>query len=141
MRLPLILAVSLAATAAAQRDTLAGPGVSIELARYRAATVSDVRYDLQFDLMKTDTAFGRVTIRWKRTGSGDAIIDFRSRRRAVVVNGTVPPPASFNGSHFVIPASLLVEGENRAEFLFETPIAASGASIIKSHDPDGSDYL
>ena len=141
MRLPLILAVSLAATAAAQRDTLAGRGVSIELARHRAATVSDVRYDLSLDLTKSDTAFGRLTMRWKRAGSGDGFIDFRSRLRAAVVNGTAMPPTAFNGSHLVIPASLLVDGENKAEFVFETPIAASGASIIKSHDPDGSDYL
>jgi aminopeptidase N len=137
----MILAVSFAATAAAQRDTLAGRGVSIELARYRAATVSDVRYDLEFDLMKPDRAFGRLTMRWMRSGSGPAIIDFRGSRGGIVVNGKGPAPSVFNGSHFVIPASLLVEGENKAEFTFTTPIAASGASIIKSHDPDGSDYL
>src|SRR4051812_43228121 len=61
-------------------DTLAGPGVSIELARIRAASVRDVRYDLSFDITPLDSAFGRVTVAWTRTGGGDAFIDFRGRR-------------------------------------------------------------
>ena len=138
----LVIVVGLAANAGAQRDTLAGPGVSIELARLRAATVHDVRYDLNLDLAWTDSARGRVAIQWRRSGSGDAFIDFRGRRLGeATVNGRILPRSAFNGAHVVIPAPLLVDGENIATFNFVTDIAPSGASIIRSHDPDGSDYL
>jgi aminopeptidase N len=129
-------------TAAAQRDSLTGPGVSIELARYRAASVSDVRYDLALDLATLDSASGTVTIRWKRSGAGDALIDFRGRRLgAITVNGKPLAPTAFNGAHIVIPAAMLTAGENTAALAFTTDIAPTGASIIRSHDPDGSDYL
>ena len=32
-------------------------------------------------------------------------------------------------------------GDNEATFTFVSDIAPTGASIIRSHDPDGSDYL
>src|SRR6185295_11159845 len=136
------LVAAVVQSAVAQRDTLAGPGVSIELARYRAATVQDVRYDLNFDLAWADSARGRVAIRWRRRGNGDAFIDFRGRRLGeATVNGKILPRATFNGAHVVIPKALLADGENIATFNFVTDIAPSGASIIRSHDPDGSDYL
>jgi aminopeptidase N len=139
----LALAASAVTTAGAQTPrTLTGPGVSIELARLRAASVSDVRYDLKLDLNTPDSAAGVVTIRWKRTGTGDAVIDFRGRRLASVsVNGAGVGLEHFNGAHVVLPATTLVTGENAARFEFITDIAPSGASIIRSHDPDGSDYL
>jgi aminopeptidase N len=134
--------VSVAPAAAAQRDTLTGPGVSIQLARYRAASVRDVRYDLNLDIVTLDSARGSVTVRWQRAGTGDAIIDFRGHRLgAMTVNGKPVGAAAFNGAHVTLPASLLVSGENEARFDFTTDIAPSGASIIRSHDPDGSDYL
>jgi aminopeptidase N len=130
------------AVARAQSANLTGPGVSLELARLRAETVHDVRYDLQLDLTALDSARGTVTIRWRRAGTGDAIVDFRGRRlNAITVNGTSLPLAAANGAHVVLPASSLVPDENAATFEFVTDIAPSGASIIRSHDPDGSDYL
>src|SRR4051812_36366696 len=104
-----------ASAASAQRDTLVGPGVSAELARYRAATVSDVRYDLHLDVAKLDTAYGRVTISWIRQGSDDAIVDFRGRSlQLITVNGKRLPMTAFNGAHIRIPAAALVSGENSA---------------------------
>jgi aminopeptidase N len=116
--------------------------VSIELARYRAATVSDVRYELDLDVSALDSARGNVRVTWRRTGGGDAIFDFRGRRLGEVrVNGELLSPSAFNGSHVVIPAANLRADLNTASFAFVTDIAPSGASIIRSHDPDGSDYL
>src|SRR6185436_15712545 len=101
-----------------------------------------VRYDLSLDLATLDSARGSVTIRWKRAGSGDGIVDFRGRRLgAMMVNGKPLPASAFNGSHLIIPASMLVTDENSATLAFTTDIAPTGASIIRSHDPDGSDYL
>jgi len=125
-----------------QAQTLTGPGVSIELAQHRARTVHDVRYDLARDGTAPDSAIGRVTVRWSRSDSGDAIIDFRSRRlTGVTANGAPIPQPDFNRAHIVLPAAALKAGDNEATFTFVSDIAPSGASIIKSHDPDGSDYL
>lgn len=125
-----------------QAQTLTGPGVSIELARHRAATVHDVRYDLFLDVTAIDSAIGRVTVRWSRSGTGDAVIDFRGRRlTSIVSNGESIPLTAFNRAHVVLPAAALKPGDNEATLTFVSDIAPTGASIIRSHDPDGSDYL
>jgi aminopeptidase N len=104
----LLLLAGLGIPAAAQRDSLAGPGVSIELARHRAATVSKVRYDLSLSLLQADSAHGGVVISWTRTGPGDAVIDFRGRRLGEVrVNGTPLPASAFNGAHIIVPEAML----------------------------------
>jgi aminopeptidase N len=130
------------ALAPAQTAALTGPGVSLELAQHRARTIHDVRYELSLDVTPLDSAKGVVTIRWRRSGDGDAIVDFRGRRLgSITLNGAAVPLGAFNGSHVILPAAGLVAGENVARLEFVTDIAPSGASIIRSHDPDGSDYL
>jgi aminopeptidase N len=125
-----------------QPQTLTGAGVSIELAQHRARTVREVRYDLALDVTPLDSAIGRVTIRWRRTGPGDAIVDFRGRRlTGITANGSPISLSAFNGAHIVLPAASLTRDENEATFTFVSDIAPSGASIIRTHDPDGSDYL
>ena len=125
-----------------QAQTLTGPGISIELARHRARTVHDVRYDLALDVTAPDSALGRVAVRWTRSDSGDVILDFRGRRLiGMTTNGTDIPVGAFNGAHISIPANALKSGDNIATFMFVSDIAPAGASIIRSHDPDGSDYL
>ena len=139
----LLLPLTLAA------QSLTGKGVSVELAQRRARTIKDVRYDLSLDITAPDSAVGTVTARWSRSDPGDAIFDFRGRRlTSITVNPTVSdfkglsvPLSAYNGAHIVVPASVLHQGDNIATFTFATDIAPSGASIIKSHDPDGSDYL
>ena len=119
-------------------------GVSHELATWRAKTVSDVRYDLSLDVTALDSALGHVAIRFKRTGADDAVIDYRGRRLMhAIANGTLMQSSGtgFNGNHLRIPAGALKPGENVVELDFVSDIAPSGASIIRTHDPDGSDYL
>lgn len=146
MRRMLACLALFASSAAAQAtsDTLMGTGVSIELARLRARTINDVRYDLRLDLTRyaTDTAAGSVIVTWKRTGTDDAVIDFRGPDvSSIVVNDSIVSRSAYNGAHIRIPASLLRTGDNMARIAFKTMISPSGASIIRSHDPDGSDYL
>ncbi len=127
----------------APAESLLVPGVSLALARYRAATVHDVRYDLSLGLTGRDSATGRVTVRFRRSGTGEAILDFRGRRlvRALANGRPLPAGAARNG-HLLVPARLLGEGENVLELEFVADIAPSGASIIRTHDPtDGTDYL
>jgi aminopeptidase N len=119
------------------------PGISRALALHRAATIRDVRYDLTLDVSALDSAVGQATVRFERTDSGDAIIDFRGRRlsRALANGKPLPADAARNG-HLLVPAQLLGVGENVLALDFVADIAPSGASIIRAHDPtDGSDYL
>jgi aminopeptidase N len=119
------------------------PGIAKTLARHRAAAIHDVSYDLTLDVTALDSAVGRVTVRFRRSDSGDAIIDFRGRRlTSSVANGQDIPASAATNGHIRIPARLLKPGENALDFAFVADIAPSAASIIRSHDPtDGSDYL
>jgi aminopeptidase N len=135
-----VRAVVAQAPAAAALD---GRGVSIELARDRARDISGVRYQLTLDITNPDRAKGQVQVLFSRSQRGDVILDFRGRGVSrISVNTSEVPTAAFNGHHIRLPASLLRMGENAVEVSFESDIAPSGASIIRSRDAsDGSDYL
>lgn len=135
----------LGAIAGAQQpvDSLLGPGVSRRLAVFRAATVSDVRYDLSLDITQADSAPGHVAITFLRSGDDDVVVDFRGRRLATVTVNEAPlPTPDYNGHHLRIPGASLRAGQNTVRIAFVTAIAASGASIIRARDAvDGSTYL
>jgi len=135
----LLLAASLVTQAT---DSLMGPGVSQALARYRAEQLSDVRYGLALDLADRDTARGVVTVTFNRRGDGDVILDFRGHALTdVIVNGTRSHP-EFNGAHIRIPAYQVVAGTNRLVIRFKSPIAPTGAGVIRFTDEtDKGDYF
>jgi len=137
-----VLALLLVATVPVHADSLTTPGISHQLATYRAERVADVRYDLALDVTRRDTAVGHVVIRFTRTKPGDAILDFRGYAMgAPIVNGRATSLKG-DGAHLRIPAALLASGENTIVADFRSPIAAAGASIIRYHDStDGADYL
>jgi aminopeptidase N len=144
--LALLLALPAAVAIATPRpatDSLTGPGVSQALARWRAARVRDVHYDLALDVTSRDSARGRVTVRWTRTGDGDAILDWRGPSlRAATANGRPVRGLVANGAHVRVPASALVRGANAVAFEFTARIAPAGASIIRFDDrTDGATYL
>ncbi len=119
-------------------------GISLDLARVRAAQISGLRYDLSFNLTAADTAAGAVVIRFDRAGdSGDLVLDFRGPTLAdLTVNGRPLPAAGRVDGHLILPAALLKTGANIVSARFATPIAASGAAIIRYHDDkDGQAYL
>src|SRR5690606_16653145 len=68
MRRPLVLAAVLVLSSLADaqqaRDSLGGPGISLALATHRAARIKDVRYDLVLDVTGSDSAVGRVAVRF-----------------------------------------------------------------------------
>lgn len=79
-------------------DSLMGPGVSLELARYRAEQVANVRYELAVDITRRDTVIGHVRLNFNRKRDGDVILDFRGHwLRDVVVNGAPAANPEFNG--------------------------------------------
>src|SRR4051794_37396993 len=102
----MIVALAASALVAIQgTDSLLTRGVSHELARYRAAHIRDVHYDLTLDVTRRDTAYGSVRVSFTRRNGGDAILDFRgydlSRLR---VNGAVFGKIDYNGAHLRIGA-------------------------------------
>ncbi|HTC24443.1 MAG TPA: M1 family aminopeptidase, partial [Gemmatimonadales bacterium] len=142
----LLVAIPPLLSSPAPRDARADPpthGVSRRLAEWRSRTIRDVRYDLALDVTALDSAVGQVTVRFRRVGAGDAILDFRGRRlTAGRVNGRPLPDRAADGAHIRVPAALLQPGENALTFGFVADIAPTGASIIRAHDQvDGGDYL
>jgi aminopeptidase N len=141
---PLVLvAAALLGAAGAPADSLMGPGVAQSLARARAATLADVRYDLRLDVTARDSAVGHVRISFTRSGGDDLVVDFRGRSLgAVRVNGRELPRGGyeFNGAHLRVPAASLRAGANEVELPFVAVIAPAGASVIRYHDTsDGAD--
>jgi aminopeptidase N len=123
-------------------DSLMGPGVSQALARYRAERISNVGYVLTLDLNDRDTLRGSVTVVFTSRGSEDVILDFRGHALTLaIVNGTRSHP-EWNRAHIRIPAREVKAGENRLILGFKSPIAASGAPVIRFTDEtDRSNYF
>jgi aminopeptidase N len=139
----LLLASALVQGGSDSTSTLPEPGISLALARARAATISDVRYHLALDITARDSAVGRVEIRFHRSGKRDVIVDFRGRRLgAVRINDTPLDAPRLVHGHLILPASALRAGENTVTAGFVADIAPSGASIIRTEDAsDGATYL
>ncbi len=117
------------------------PGVSLALARERAASISGVEYDLSLDLTGTDRAPGEVTLSFRRApGAGDLVVDFRGPRlSSVEANGSPVEDFAWESGHVLVPARHLREGENSLRFRFEAAMAPAGASIIRFEEASGSD--
>jgi aminopeptidase N len=124
-------------------SVLMGAGISRQLADYRASRISNVRYDLSLDVTAHDTARGHVTIAFVRSGTGDAMVDFRGPHLGTVtLNGAALPADVSNGMHIRLPAASLKHGDNSVSMDFSALIAPAGASVIRYHDvTDGADYL
>jgi aminopeptidase N len=120
------------------------PGVSLELARHRAATLGGVRYLLELDVTAQDSAPGRVAVTVRRAaGAGDLVLDFRGPSLGVVTaNGETVTDGEWTNGHLRIPARWLRDGENTVSASFTARIAPAGASIIRFNDQtDGATYL
>ena len=124
-------------------DPLMQPGISLALAKRRAAQIAHVRYDIVLDVTAADRAVGAVEIRFDRRTDDDLILDFRGTVLAeLMANGTPVSAAARSDGHLVLPARALKTGGNIVTARFETPIAASGAAIIRFRDSaDGRTYL
>jgi aminopeptidase N len=118
-------------------EILMQPGISLELARHRAATIRDVAYDLALDLSGTDRVEGAVSIYFERSaGAGDLVLDFRGPGvTSVHVNQQEVEDYRRTNGHIVIPERHLLEGRNAVDVRFTAAMAASGASVIRFVEP------
>ncbi|HKE05419.1 MAG TPA: M1 family aminopeptidase [Blastocatellia bacterium] len=129
-------------------------GVSRELARHRAANISDLRSQLRFELTPGATRIkGRQEIRLKLNDTTDPVIlDFRDldeRGRVVegvvsnvTANGSAVNDMRQTGGHLVLPARHFKSGENTIAMDFETAVATANRPIIRYQDrDDGGEYI
>src|SRR2546428_13965418 len=91
-------------------DSLMAPGVSHELARYRAAHIRNVRYELTLDVTRRDTAAGTVKGSFTRVHGGDVYLDFRGHKFSdVSVNGVRMEAVEYNPAPMRFEAAALHE--------------------------------
>ena len=93
-------------------------GVSKELAEWRKATISDVEYDLVFDLVENS---GVVRISFALDVPQDVVIDFRNTELVadIFVPGEgLPREAALHNEHIIIPSYQTKAGKNSVGVLF-----------------------
>ncbi len=143
----LALTVGLMAHAAVAAPALE-PGVSRELAQWRAKTYRDVRYALAISVAAGATKLAgtaKIEVTLPRRAP-DLVLDWRplsgaARVGQLRVNGK-PAKAKLAQEHLIVPARLLHAGRNRVTFSFESPIALSGSAVTRYVDrEDGSEYV
>jgi aminopeptidase N len=123
------------------------PGVSRDLAHWRAKTYRDVRYALAISVTAGATKLvGTAKIEVTLPRRADLVLDWRplsgaARVGQLRVNGK-PAKARLEQEHLIVPARLLRGGRNRVTLSFESPIALSGSAVTRYVDrEDGSEYV
>lgn len=118
-------------------------GIPRELARERAAQISEVRYTLRFTLTpKAGTVGGHEELQFKASGGGPLWLDFRGEQISDLrVNGQRVEAKIENG-HIALPGEAMRTGDNSVEMDFTAPVATAGKAITRFEDKDdGSEYL
>ena len=87
-------------------------GVSRELAKWRKATIHDVRYELHFDLINN---IGKATIGFDVETPQEIVIDFRNTD---LVMGVENHSYTLSNEHLIIPAEEIVAGHNEVSIDF-----------------------
>lgn len=111
---------------------LAEPGVSVELAHHRAATITDVFYDVHFHIPaeRRHPVTGVLDLGFTLEEHGPVILDFARHGaiRAVSVQG-VPVAIEIVHNHLVLPAGALSRGRNQVRIEF-----TAGDGPLNRHD-------
>ncbi len=130
------------------------PGISRELARFRAAQITNVRYRLSLTIEPGASRLrGTEQIRFNLAKAGEqAVLDFRDLDEngkvvagsinKLTINGTpVATPRMANG-HIFLPADYVKAGENLVTLSFDSGIGAAGRPVIRAVDrDDGNEYV
>jgi len=111
------------------------PGVSLALAEHRAATVSNINYDLHFDIPDavSEPISAAAKIGFDLSDTSRALqLDFREsadKIHSVTVNGEASG-FEFRDEHIVIPAHEVIAGRNTVDIAFE----AGSSSLNRNPD-------
>jgi aminopeptidase N len=135
---PLLIVLSTVSFAAAPS------GIPRELARERAALVSDLHYHLQFTLIPhASSTSGHADILFQlKSATAPLLIDYREGTASKLqINGSAVPVVAENG-HIVLPQDKLRTGENKLSIDFVSPVAPAGKAITRFEDKDdGNEYI
>lgn len=151
----LLLLLACSVTSGEERSTAdPQPGVARDLARFRAAHYSNVRYALRVELMPGASLLkGTEEIRLTLDDKLDELVlDWRvasqkqgqaqARVWEIEANGRAVKDARQVNDHILIPGAYLTKGENVIRLRFESPIAASGSAVTRYLDrEDKSEYI
>lgn len=120
-------------------------GIAFELGTQRAATISELHYELAFAISApvtsaTCTATLRFTLD-ERGASSPLVVDFDGEITAPVEVNAVEWQAVRAADHVVVPSSLLKKGLNELRFHVRSTAAPAGTPLSIYRDPsDGSEY-
>src|SRR5215469_10947997 len=118
-------------------------GIPRELARERASRVSNVRYQLSFELAPhAPTTKGSEQLQFALRDASSLLLDFRDGKlEKISVNG-VPLAPSLDNGHIELPATTLHEGANVVNVDFVSNVAQAGKPLTRFEDrDDGSEYI
>jgi aminopeptidase N len=138
-----LLVASFSAPAQAQTPPRLEPGVSQELARWRARHYREPRYALRLRLdEKKNAVAGRLELRVTLARRVDLVLDWRGAPvRGLRVNGK-PAKARHAREHLVVPRAALRRGENHIALEFRARAALAGSALTRYLDQeDGAGYL
>ncbi|MGH8720440.1 MAG: hypothetical protein ACREU4_00545, partial [Burkholderiales bacterium] len=139
----LALLAAHAPAASGQAPPRLDPGVSLELARWRAQHYRNPEYALELRIdARRKRAHGRLELGVALARRVDLILDWRGAPvRGLRVNGR-PAQARQHKQHLVVPRAALQRGANRVELEFSAPLAVAGSALTVYRDrEDGSSYV
>jgi len=118
-------------------------GIPRELARERAQLISDLHYQVLFELNPQGlTAQGEERIRFQLKSAQPLLLDYRDGTvRDLTVNQQPVGIIQQNG-HLLLRKEDLVAGENTIDVTFISSVASAGKAITRYEDrDDGSEYI
>lgn len=124
-------------------NAAAPEGIPRQLARDRATRISNLHYQLSFNLEpRAATTMGSERLRFDLKSEGALLLDYRDGAiDKISVNGASVPAAIDHG-HIELPASVLKQGANEVAIEFRSNVAPAGKPLIRYEDrDDGSEYI
>ncbi|HEU5401064.1 MAG TPA: peptidase M1, partial [Terriglobales bacterium] len=118
-------------------------GIPRQLARERAASISDVHYKLSLSLQPhAPDVPGSIEITFSLKQANEVLLDYRDGVvQSVAINGQTREETTENG-HIHVPASSLHAGQNTVSIRFTSHAGPAGKPIIQYEDKDdGSEYI
>ena len=118
-------------------------GIPRELARQRAAQLSDIRYHLRLTLTpRAPSASGHEDLQFHSNTSSPVLLDFREGTVANLTVNSVAVSAKIENGHIELPVSSIHAGENTVSMDFTAPVATAGKAITRFEDKDdNTEYL
>ncbi len=114
--------------------------LTAEYAAYRSARLTDVEYELDFDLVAGPELFsGVATLVFSLSGADAPLtVDFADGAiDSVTANGNAVE-VNYNGSFLTLPSRALAEGRNEVRIGFRHPYSRSGQGLHRFVDPEDS---